>query len=285
MTVTPQAAPPPQAAPYPPQAPAHDSWPGLLRAEWTKIRSVRSTIWSLLAFVVVAVGFSALLATVLSNDWNSPSGGVGARVQLHTDPTSTIYGAGFSLGQLALCVLGVLVMTSEYTTGAIRSSLLAVPRRLPMLAAKGAVLAVLDLIASAVTVFAVFFVFTSIISSHISITLGTPGVLRGTIGGILYLTVIGLFAMAIGGLIRHTAGAVSTVIGIVFVAPILLQLIPGTIANHIYGYWPSVAGQLAGQTTEQPGNVLSPWEGLGVFCLWTVAALVACGAVLAHRDA
>jgi ABC-type transport system involved in multi-copper enzyme maturation permease subunit len=267
-----------------PAAPAHDSWPGLLRAEWTKIRSVRSTIWSLAAFMVVAIGFSALVALVVSNTWNSP-GNRGGHVQLHTDPTSVLYGAGFGFGQLALCVLGVIVITSEYSTGAIRSSLLAVPRRLPMLAAKVVVFAVLELVVSAITVFAVFFLSTSILHSHIVITLGQPGVLRATIGGILYLIVLGLFAMAIGGLIRHTAGAIATVIGLVIVVPPLISLIPGTVANHIHGYFPTVAGQLVGQTIQESGDVLSPWQGFGVFCLWTAVLFAACCVLLVRRDA
>lgn len=265
-------------------APAHDTWPGLLRAEWTKIRSVRSTVWSLLAFVVVAVGFSAIVAAVLSNDWNT-TGGQGAHAQLHQNPTGTIYGAGFYLGQLALCVLGVIVMSSEYTTGAIRSSLLAVPRRLPMLAAKAIVFAVLELIVSAITVFAVFYLFTAIIHSHIVITLGTSGVLRATIGGILYLTVLGLFALAIGGIIRHTAGAIATVIGLILVVPPLVSLIPGTIAAHIYGYLPSQAGILIANTTEQSGVVLSPWQGFGVFGLETAILLAISAVLLVRRDA
>lgn len=278
MTATAQQAP---SAPVP----VRDTWPGLVRAEWTKIRSVRSTIWSLVAFVVVAIGFSAIVALVISNTWNSPGNHNDGHLQLHTDPTSVIYGAGFGFGQLALCVLGVIVMTSEYSTGAIRSSLLAVPRRLPMLAAKAVVFAVLELVVVAITVFAVFFLTTSILHSHIVITLGQPGVLRATLGGIIYLVVLGLFAMAIGGLIRHTAGAIATVIGLVLVVPPLISLIPGTIANHIHGYFPTVAGQLVGQTIQEPGDVLSPWQGFGVFCLWTAVLLAACSVLLVRRDA
>jgi len=257
---------------------------GLLSSEWTKIRSVRSTVWSLLAFVIVAIGFSTLVAAVVSNNWDKP-GPHPNQITLHTNPTALIFGAGFGIGQLALCVLGVIVITSEYSTGAIRSSLLAVPRRIPMLAAKAVVFAVLDLVASAITVFAVFFISTSILSSHISITLSQPGVTRATIGGILYLTVLGLFSLAIGGLIRHTAGAIATVIALVLVVPPLIGLIPGTIANHVHGYLPTTAGVLIGQTAQQPADVLSPWQGFGVFCLWTVVLLGVCGYLLVRRDA
>jgi ABC-2 type transport system permease protein len=257
---------------------------GLLTSEWTKIRSVRSTLWSLLAFVVVAIGFSALIAVVISNSWNNP-GNHPNHVTLLTDPTAVLFGAGFGLGQLAICVLGVIVISSEYSTGAIRSSLLAVPHRISMLAAKAAVFALLDLVISAITVFAVFFITTAILRSHVSITLSQPGITRACIGGVLYLTVLGLFALAVGGLIRHTAGAISAVIALVLVIPPLISLIPGTIANHIHGYLPTIAGQLVAQSSQQPADVLSPWQGFGVFCVWTAVLLAACGWLLSHRDA
>jgi ABC-2 type transport system permease protein len=259
-------------------------WTGLLAAEWTKIRSVRSTVWSLAAFVVVAIGFSTLFAIVLHHNWTQP-GPHPELVQAESDPTSLIFGPGFFLGQLAVSVLGVIVITSEYTTGAIRSSLLAVPRRLEMLAAKVIVFAALILVVSAVTVFAVFFVSTSILSSDISITLGQPGVARATIGAILYLTLVGLFALAIGGLIRHTAGAVATVIGLILVVPPLVSLIPSTIGAHVHAYLPTTAGVLIGQTAQQSGDLLSPWQGFGVFCLWVAVLLAGSGWLLVRRDA
>jgi ABC-2 type transport system permease protein len=257
---------------------------GLLRAEWTKIRSVQSTLWSMLVFVVVAIGFSTLVASVIEHDWNT-AGNHPNHARLLTDPTAVIFGAGLGLGQLAICVLGVIVITSEYSTGSIRASLLAVPHRIPMLIAKGLVWAVLDLIISAVTVFAVFFITTAILRHHVSITLSGPGVTRAVIGAILYLTVLGLFAMAVGGLIRHTAGAIAIVIATVIVVPPLISVIPGTIANHVHGYLPTVAGLLVAQTSQQPGDVLSGWQGFGVFCLWTVVLLGACGWLLMERDA
>jgi ABC-2 type transport system permease protein len=270
------------AAPSAPSAPV--GFGRLLRSEWTKIRSVRSTLWSLSAFVVVAIGFSVLVAAVISHDWNTP-GNHPNHLRLLTDPTEVIYGTGFGLGQLAICVLGVMVITTEYSTGAIRASLLAVPKRIPMLAAKSVVWVLLDLVVSAITVFAVFFLSTSILRSHVSITLSTPGVLKATIGGILYLVVLGLFSLAIGGLIRHTAAAILVVIGVVIVVPPLVGLIPGTIANHVHGYLPTIAGQLVAQTSQQSGDVLSGWQGFGVFCAWTAVLLAVCAWLLVRRDA
>lgn len=270
---------PPRSAGAPSPSPL-----GLLRAEWTKIRSVQSTLWSMLAFVVVAIGFSTLIAIVIEHNWDSP-GNHPNHAKLLSDPTSVLFGAGLGLGQLAICVLGVIVITSEYSTGAIRSSLLAVPRRVPMLFAKGLVWAFLDLIISAVTVFVTFFITTAILHPHVPVALTDPGVTGAVIGAILYLTVLGLFAMAIGGLIRHTAGAIAIVIGLVIVVPPLVGLIPGTIANHVHGYLPTVAGVLVAQTSEQSGDVLSGWQGFGVFCAWTVLLLGACGYLLVRRDA
>jgi ABC-2 type transport system permease protein len=138
---------------------------------------------------------------------------------------------------------------------------------------------------SAITVFAVFFITTTILHSHVPISLSGPGVARAVIGAILYLTVLGLFSLSIGGLIRHTAGAIFTVLGIVLLVPILIGLIPGTIANHVHGYLPTVAGELVTQTSQQSGDVLSGWQGFGVFCAWTVVLLTACGWLLVKRDA
>lgn len=257
---------------------------GLLRAEWTKIRSVQSTVWSLLAFVVVAIGFSALVAAVINSQWNKP-GNHPNHDKLVTDPTSVLFGPGIGLGQLAVGVLGVLLITSEYSSGTIRASLLAVPQRLRVLAAKATVWAALDFVLSAITVFVVFYLTTAILKDHVTVSLSAPGVTRAVIGAILYLTVLGLFAMAIGGLIRHTAGAIAIVIAMVIVVPPLVGLIPGTIANHIHGWLPTTAGSLILQTSEQSGDVLSAWQGFGVFCAWTALLLVACGWLLQRRDA
>lgn len=257
---------------------------GLLRAEWTKIRSVRSTVWSMLAFVVVAIGFSTLIATVINNTWNKP-GNHPNHARLLSDPTAVIFGAGIGLGQLAIAVLGVIVISSEYSTGAIRASLLAVPHRIPMLVAKALVWAALDFVISAIAVFVTFFITTAILNDHVPISLSEPGVTRAVIGAILYLTVLGLFALAIGGLVRHTAGAIAIVIALVIVIPPLVGLIPGTIANHVHGYLPTVAGPLVTQTSQQSGDVLSAWQGFGVFCAWTAVLLAACGWLLVRRDA
>ena len=255
----------------------------LLVSEWTKIRSVRSTVWSLILLVIVTLGFTGLFTwlTILQWDKTDPT----QRAQVMADPVSTILGAGLEFGQLTICVLGVLVMTSEYSTGVIRASLLAVPRRIPMLAAKSVVFAVLVLIVGEIVTFPSFFLGAAILHNHAPVSLSDPGVARAVFGAGLYLAVLGLFALALGGIIRHTAGAITGVIAFVLVLAPLTQLIPGKIGKYVHAYLPTEAGQLIGQAHEQANQVLSPWEGFGVFCLWTAVLLVIAGYLLKTRDA
>jgi ABC-2 type transport system permease protein len=269
-------------------SPAAGSRPGiggLLSSEWTKIRSVRSTAWTLILFIVITIGFTALFTWLTVANWNGPH--APARdVRVATDPVGFVLGAGLGLGQLTLCVLGVLVITTEYSTGVIRASLLAVPRRLWMLGAKCLVFAGLLFVISEIVVFGSFFLGSAILHSHVSVSLSDHNVTRAVLGSGLYLTVLGLFSLAIGGIIRHTAGAVTTAIGVVFVLPILSGLLPNSWGAHVNGYLPEQAGTLIGQA--QPtgsGNVLSAWEGFGVFCLWTLVLLAIAAFLLQKRDA
>jgi ABC-type transport system involved in multi-copper enzyme maturation permease subunit len=255
----------------------------LLLSEWTKIRSVRSTVWSLILLVIVTLGFTGLFTWLTILQWDKTD--ATQRAQIMADPVSTILGAGLEFGQLTICVLGVLVMSSEYSTGVIRASLLAVPRRIPMLAAKSVVFAVLVLIVGEIVTFPSFFLGAAILHNHAPVSLGDPGVARAVFGAGLYLAVLGLFALALGGIIRHTAGAITGVIAFVLVLAPLTQLIPGKIGKYVHAYLPTEAGQLIGQAHEQANQVLSPWEGFGVFCLWTAVLLVIAGYLLKTRDA
>jgi len=255
----------------------------LLLAEWTKIRSVRSTVWSLVLLVVLTVGFTSLLMALTVASWNK--GAPAAHAQLAADPVSAILGSGNEFGQLTICVLGVLVISSEYSTGVIRASLLAVPRRIPMLAAKAIVFAALVFVIGEIVSFVSFFIGQAILHSHVTVSLSDPGVTRAVIGEGLYLTVLGLFAMAIGALVRHTAGGITGVIGFVLVLAPLAQLLPGNYGKYTYAYLPSTAGRLIAQANQLPGNVLSPWQGFGIFCAWTAALLIAAGYILYRRDA
>ena len=257
----------------------------LLSAEWTKIRSVRSTIWTLTLFVVLTLGLTALFTWLTVSNWNGPRAAErDARVVL--DPVGFILGSGLGLGQLTIAVLGVLVITTEYSTGVIRASLLAVPRRLEMLTAKIAVFAALMIMIAEIIAFGSFFIGSALLHSRVPVSLGDRNVTRAIVGTGLYLTVLGLFSLAMGTLIRHTAGAISAAIGIVLVLPILAGLLPGSWGAHVNGYLPEQAGILIGQQhPPADGNVLSAWQGFGIFCLWT-AVLLAVGAyLLKRRDA
>jgi ABC-2 type transport system permease protein len=253
-------------------------------AEWTKIRSVRSTVWTLVLFVIITVGLTGLFTWLAESHWTGPN--APARdARILADPVGFIFGAGIGLGQLTICVLGVLVISTEYSTGVIRASLLAVPRRWPMLAAKVAVFTLLILVLAEIVAFASFFIGSAILHSRVTVSLSGSGVLRAVIGAGLYLTVLGILSLAIGGLIRHTAAAVSTAIGVVFVLPILASLLPSSWGAHINAYLPEQAGILISHTREVSGDLLSPWQGFGVLCVWTVVLLGLATYFLNRRDA
>ena len=275
---------------------------GLLMAESTKIRSVRSTMWTLLILVVVSLGLTGLFTWLTLNALNN--GRNGARSSgIITDPVSFILGTGLGLGQLAICVLGALVITSEYSSGTIRASLLAVPRRYPVLLAKALVFAALVFVVGEIVAFASFYIGVALINGHvitlhgtigghavtarhtITVSLSQPGVLRAVFGAGLYLTVLGLFALAIGGLIRHTAGAITAVIGMVLIIFPLAGLLPDSWGAHVHAYLPTIAGQLITADKHQSGQLLSPWQGFGVFCAWTALLLAASIFLLQERDA
>ncbi|MBC6463580.1 ABC transporter permease [Actinomadura sp. HBU206391] len=264
-------------------ADGRNSFGRLLLAEWTKIRSVRSTVWSLVLLVLLSVGFTALFTSLTVAGWDElePSD----QALIAADPTSMVLGSGFFLSQLTVCVLGVMVIGSEYSTGMIRSSLLAVPRRLSMLTAKSLVFGLLVLALGVLVSFVSFFVGAAIIHGKAPVSLGDPGVLRAVLGGGLYLAVLGLFALAIGSIVRHTAAGITGVIGFVLVLAPLAQLIPGRVGDYVHAYLPSEAGHLIAQAKQAPNDLLTPWQGYGVFCVWTLALLVVAGILLQRRDA
>jgi ABC-2 type transport system permease protein len=255
----------------------------LMLAEWTKIRSVRSTVWSLILLIVLDLGFTALLTSLTVSQWKNAN--PSDRASLMADPTSTILGSGFFLSQLTICVLGVMVVASEYSTGMIRASLLAVPKRLPMLAAKSVVFGLLILVLGIAVSFVSFFIGAAILHSKAPVELGDPGVLRAVIGGGLYLAMLGLFALALGSIIRHTAAGITGVIGFVLVLAPLAALLPGKLGDHIHAYLPSEAGHLVAQAHQAPNDLLTPWQGYGVFAIWTAGLLVVAAILLKRRDA
>jgi len=276
------AAPTTVAAPAPVSRPA--KFGHLLVSEWTKIRSMRSTVWTLLVLVVVSIGLTALFALLVKATWSAPRN-ASRDASVAADPVSYLLGTGIDLGQLAICVLGVLVVTSEYSSGVIRLSLLVTPKRLPMLAAKAVVLAALIVVVGEIVTFCSFFVGAAILRSHVTTALSDPGAARAVIGTGLVLGVLSVFALSIGQIIRHTAGAIATVIGVVLVLPIITGQLPGSWGARINAYLPEQAGGLIAQAHRHSGDLLSPWQGFGVFCLWTAVLLVAAAYLLRRRDA
>lgn len=257
----------------------------ILASEWTKLRSVRSTYWTL----AVAFGVFVASAVLFSAVYVSQYASVSAADRATFDPTSFTL-TGLFLAQLAIGVLGVLVITSEYSTGAIRSTLAAVPQRRAVLAAKATVFSGVALVVGLVASFTAFFAGQAILSSqHIQAHISDPGVLRAVAGGGLYLAVLGLFAMGVGALIRHSSGAIAALFGAVFVAPILALALPSSWSAAVSKFLPSNAGQAMLSTTHAAtvhgAPSLSPWVGLGVFAAYAAAALLLAAWSLGRRDA
>lgn len=253
-----------------------------LQSEWTKLRSVRSTAWTLLALFVITVGFGILTSWLTSHYWSKAS----PADKFNFDPTSTSL-AGLAFGQLAIAVLGVMVITSEYSTGGIRTTLVAVPSRMRLLAAKIGVFLVAAFVAGVITSFVAFFAgqaFFAGAGGPVGASLSQPGVLRGVFGGALYITASGMFGLAIGVLLRHTAGAITVAVAFLFVIPIVLAAIPGSAGKAIQRYFTSNAGQQIGYV-HQHGNYLTPWVGFGVFCLWFIVPLIVGAYLMRRRDA
>jgi ABC-2 type transport system permease protein len=265
------------AVPRPPYSPvAHLA--DVLRSELWKLRTVRSTYWTLLAAVVSNIALAALLGILLP-------GYISAREQAAIDSTRVSLG-GLHLSQVAFGVLGVLVITSEYGTGMIRATLAAVPQRRLMLTAKTIVFAVTALIVGIASCFAAYLAFQAFLPAGgaMGTSLSDPGVLRAVTGAGLYLTVLGLLGLGLGAIIRSSAGAIATLLGLLFVPTLLAALLPRSWQDTIAPYLPMNAGETI-LTVHHQAHTLQPWPGFGVFCLYTAAALTAGFILIRHRDA
>lgn len=252
----------------------------VLRSEWTKLRSVRSTYWSLLAAAAAAIGVAALICSFYVARYSHLS----AHERADFNPTDFSLN-GLFLAQLAIGVLGVLVITSEYATGMIRSTFAAVPQRGMVLAAKAAVFGATAFVVGTVGCFIAYFLGQAILSGKsLESSIGDPGVLRAVIGGGLYLTVLGLLALGLGAIIRHSAGAIAALFGVVLVLPALMNVLPTSWQHAADRYLPSNAGRQI-FTLHRDHFMLSPWTGLGVFCIYAVVALAVAGMLVNRRDA
>lgn len=262
------------------------SFAGALRSEFTKIRSVRSTYWTLFAMLVIVIGIGALFTYGAASHFSQ----LPAAAQAHTRAQEIAKATqrslfGLLLGQLIIAVLGALTITSEYTTGMIRTSLSVLPRRDTIFAAKALVFGVIAVAAGLVSSFASYFLGQAILSGqHINSTLGQPGVLRAVIGGGLFLGVCGLLSYGLGALIRHTAGAITASFGLLFVLGILAGFLPTNWAAHVDKWVPLNAG---GAIWEKVTGVhpFSPWTGFAVFCGYAALAVAAGLYRFRNRDA
>jgi ABC-type transport system involved in multi-copper enzyme maturation permease subunit len=250
------------------------------RSEWTKLWSLRSTRWSLLGAVVSMIGLGILFSAVQMSRWSSLSPHDRA-----TFDAIDVGVGGYHLAQLAIGVLGVMVISGEYSTGMIRSSLVAVPRRLPVLWAKLGVFSAVTFVLMLGATFVSFFAVQAIVTSHnLDHGLGDPHALRAVVGTALFLTVLGALGLGLGALIRNTAGAIAAFVGLLFVLPGITALLPASTADAITPYLPLNAATTVATSTFD-GPHLSAWGGFAVFCGYT-AVIVAVAAVgLIRRDA
>jgi ABC-2 type transport system permease protein len=296
---------------------------GAIASEFTKIRSVRSTYWTLAALLIVSVGIGAAI-----------SGGAAANFSHNLankagfDATQTSLGAFFEIGQLVIAVIAALAITSEYSTGMIRTSLTAQPRRGTVYAAKAIVLTSLTLIVSLVTAFIAFFVGQALLSSsgvsaslfhsvtipqnaNVTCPQQGPGggggglppgckvvfsgtdvispttVLLAIIGCALFVTLVAILAFGLGAIVRHTAGAIAIAIAALFIIPVLEQALPNQWRWDIMRFLPDAANQVVSVTIGSNANqhLWSAWPQLGVTALWAAALLAAGAYLFRKRDA
>lgn len=254
----------------------------LLRSEWTKFKTLRSTWWSLGVMLVLSFGMSILLTSIFNAHYATL--GPDDKASFQNDTVGLFLQPSSQLAQLALTVLGVLLITAEFSTGMIKATVLAAPRRTPVLAAKAVVLAGAVLVLSEVIAWICFFVGSAIVHKNVTVTLSTPGSLRAILGFGAVMAMTSLIALAIGTLLRHSAGALSVALGLNLVVPGLLALVPGSLGRHLTYSLPQRAGQLVMDRTESAGTPYSQWTGLGIVALWTLVLLILAFWSIKKRD-
>jgi ABC-2 type transport system permease protein len=250
----------------------------VVRAEWTKLRTQPSAYWSLLVAVILVVGFG--IGYSLLRVARPPHGS-----EIASFDPAAISLSGVQLAQIAVGVLGVLLVTSEYATGLIRTTFAAVPRRLPMLWGKAVVLAAATTAVSLPAAFAAFASGQSILSrQHLSVPLSQPGVARAVIGSALYLAVVGLLGLGLGALIRNAAGGIAALFGLLYGLPLAAGFLPASMAADLTKFLPAGAGQAVATVQPDP-TMLHPWTGFGVLCAYAAVLLAISAARMRRGDA
>jgi ABC-2 type transport system permease protein len=263
-----------------PPASGRAGFGGALRSEWTKIRSVRSTIWSLGSAVVVTVGISVL------GNWGQANHGDERPANLVLEDLTQRSMFGIILGQLIMVVFGALAITAEYSTGMIRTALTAQPRRAPVFWAKLLVVAAVAFVVGELISFTSFLIDSSFWRGKgIDLTLGTPHAMQAVIGGGLYLAGSAVLAFGLGAILRHTAGAITTGVGLLFVLTILVSFLPQSWREHLDKWLPFNSGGQVWATQHVPGTDLGAWTGFGVFMIYGAVTVLLGSYLFRKRDA
>ncbi|NML53465.1 ABC transporter permease subunit [Streptomyces sp. R302] len=255
--------------------------PAVLQSEWTKIRTVSSTVWTLASALIVTVAMSAALSAVLNSTFDELS-----ELERATfDPTFVSF-SGMVLGQLAMVVFGVLVVGTEYSSGMIRTSLAAVPQRATFLISKIAVAGVLALVVGLVTSFLSFFLGQALLGEHRT-TIGADNVLRAVVGGGIYMGLIAVFSMGVATMLRSSMLSLGILVPFFFLISQILSAVPK--AKEVAKYFPDRAGskimQVVPDALGSEKAPYGPWGGLGIMLLWVAASLLGGYLVLKRRDA
>jgi len=254
--------------------------PRVIRSEWTKLWSLRSTRWSLLLAFVAQAGLGPLIAAITMARWSHLSRL--DKLSLHVIDRSL---GGWHLAQLAIAILGVMTITGEYHTGMIRSSMLAAPKRLPVLWAKLIVFCSITLVLMVIAAFIGFLGGQAIFTEHhVNVALSAPYALRTIFGAALFTTVTGALCIALGTIVRRTAGGIALFVGVFFVLPGLVEILPSATADGIHPYLPNNAGGGIAQAF-QDTHMLSPWGGFLLYCGYTLVVIAIAARLLLERDA
>jgi ABC-type transport system involved in multi-copper enzyme maturation permease subunit len=254
----------------------------LMRSEWTKFTTLRSTWWSLVVMIVVSFGVSIAVISVDTSQYKTLDPAI--RAQFRDNTIAQLLQPGAAFGELAITVLGVLLIASEYSTGMIRSSILAAPRRTPVLAAKAAILCTAVFVLSEAIAWAIFFVGSAVANKHVTLTLGTPGSLRAIFGYGLVMAFTALTGLAFGALLRSPAAAISVALGTNLVLPVLTGFIPGSAGLHATLATQSRASQMIMARTVDPGTPYGPWGGLAISAAWALGMLALALVSIKRRD-
>lgn len=264
-----------------PAIPGHFRFRGVLGTEWIKLRSVRSTVWTLLATAVVGVGLGAVVTSAQAARFDARS----LAAQQTFDPTRSSL-SGFLFAQLALGILGVLIVSAEYSTGTIRATFSAIPRRPLVLTAKALLFAVITFVVGEVVAFVAFFIGQDILTGHTpTASLSDTSALRAVISAGLYLVVLGLFALGLAAIIRHTAASISAFVGSLFVLPIIAAVLPSSFSDDVSRFLPQQIGTVMMTAHYHGSDTFGPWTGFLLLCGYAAISLVIAGVLLVRRDA